>query len=143
MDLPLVRMPPHTSATDDLSTTPAFQTGPTARHGHTGDVDYTPVGPDAFSNDPRLADWQIVGHAAQAWYSAGSFSAAAELLLAIARLADELDHHPDLDLRYPDRVGITFSSHVTGGLTQADVIAAAQVSALAGDRGATVSPPQA
>ena len=38
----------------------------------------------------------------------------------VATLADEKDHHPDIDIRY-DQVSITLSTHSAGGLTDKDL----------------------
>ncbi len=38
----------------------------------------------------------------------------------VATLADEKDHHPDIDIRY-DQVTITLSTHSAGGLTEKDL----------------------
>ena len=44
----------------------------------------------------------------------------------IATLADDADHHPDIDIRY-DRVVVTLSTHSVGGITQKDLTLAEQV----------------
>lgn len=38
----------------------------------------------------------------------------------VAGLADELDHHPDIDIRY-DTVKLRLSSHDAGGVTERDL----------------------
>ena len=38
----------------------------------------------------------------------------------VAGLADDADHHPDIDIRY-DRVKLTLSSHDAGGVTERDL----------------------
>ncbi len=38
----------------------------------------------------------------------------------VARAADEMDHHPDIDIRYT-KVTMTLSTHDAGGITQADL----------------------
>ena len=50
---------------------------------------------------------------------------------AIAWIANQQDHHPDLDVRY-NRCGVTFSTHDAGGITLNDLICAARVDALGG-----------
>ena len=50
---------------------------------------------------------------------------------AVAWVANQQDHHPDMDVRY-NRCGVTFSTHDAGGLTLNDLICAARVDALGG-----------
>ena len=44
-------------------------------------------------------DWRVIRHAACAHFRTGSFAAGTALVDAIARLADEANHDPDVDLR--------------------------------------------
>ena len=43
-----------------------------------------------------------------------------------AGLADEMNHHPDIDIRY-DRVVVKLSSHDAGGVTERDLKLAAAI----------------
>jgi 4a-hydroxytetrahydrobiopterin dehydratase len=38
----------------------------------------------------------------------------------IAKAADEMDHHPDIDIRYT-KITTTLSTHDAGGITQSDL----------------------
>ena len=38
----------------------------------------------------------------------------------LARIADDMNHHPDIDVRYT-KVTIMLSTHDAGGITQADL----------------------
>jgi len=44
----------------------------------------------------------------------------------IASLADDVDHHPDIDVRY-DTVTVTLSTHDAGGITDKDLSLAEQI----------------
>ena len=44
----------------------------------------------------------------------------------VASLADDLDHHPDIDIRYTT-VNLTLTTHETKGLTQKDLDLAERV----------------
>jgi 4a-hydroxytetrahydrobiopterin dehydratase len=67
---------------------------------------------------------------------------ALDLIAAIGDLAEESNHHPDLDWRY-NRVYVRFSSHDAGGqVTTRDVSAAAAVSMVADRLGASADPEQ-
>jgi len=48
---------------------------------------------------------------------------------AVAWIANQQDHHPDLDVRF-NRCDVTFSTHDAGGITLNDLICAARVDAL-------------
>lgn len=100
-------------------------------------MEHTPVGPEQFAGLADVDDWRHVGAAICAEFSVGSFAEAGALVSSIARAADEVDHHPDVDLRYPDRVRIALTSHDVGGLTHRDVELARIISTLAAGAGAT------
>jgi 4a-hydroxytetrahydrobiopterin dehydratase len=44
----------------------------------------------------------------------------------VASLADQFDHHPDIDIRYAT-VTLTLSTHDAGGITQRDLALAEQI----------------
>jgi 4a-hydroxytetrahydrobiopterin dehydratase len=48
---------------------------------------------------------------------------------ALAYIANQEDHHPDLTVSY-DKCSVAFSTHDAGGLTENDFICAARVNAL-------------
>jgi 4a-hydroxytetrahydrobiopterin dehydratase len=58
-----------------------------------------------------------------------SFRAAVEAISMIADVAEELDHHPDMDLRWT-RVRVAVVTHSAGGLTDLDLQLAHRVDAL-------------
>ena len=58
-----------------------------------------------------------------------SFAAALDLVVAVGAEAEEMNHHPDVDLRY-DRVRFALWTHVAGGVTQYDVELAHRISGL-------------
>jgi len=108
--------------------------------GHTGAMDRRTVTPAEIAELPGLDDWRFVLASIHTELRAGSFAAAAALVAEIAALADQADHHPDIDLRYPDRVRVVLSTHSAGGVTTLDVELARQISQLASDAGATAEP---
>ena len=59
-----------------------------------------------------------------------SFTAAAELVCELAPIADELDHHPDVDIRWRT-VTFRLSTHSAGGVTRMDVDLARRIDGLA------------
>lgn len=44
----------------------------------------------------------------------------------VAAIADEMDHHPDIDIRYT-KVTMTLSTHDAGGVTQDDLTLAGKI----------------
>lgn len=103
-------------------------------------MDYIAVTPDEFAALDGLDDWRFVLGAIRADFRAGSFPAAAGIVSAITEAAEVAVHHPDIDIRYPDRVRVTVMTHATGGLTTLDVDLARRISAIADDLDAISEP---
>jgi len=57
------------------------------------------------------------------------FAAALAFVNAVGALAEEMDHHPDVDIRW-SKVTLRLSTHSAGGLTQLDLTLAARVDAI-------------
>ena len=95
---------------------------------------YTTVTAEEFALADGLDDWQLSGETIRADFRAGSFTAAAALIPPIADAAEALDHHPDIDIRYPDHVVVTCTTHVTHGLTTHDIDLARAISRLVAER---------
>lgn len=104
---------------------------------------YTSISQTEFDQLDGLDDWRAALGAIRAEFGAGTYLAAASLIVAIAEVAEDAGHHPDVDLRYPDRVRVTLMTHATGGLTTSDVDLARRISALAAEAEASSSPGQA
>ena len=58
-----------------------------------------------------------------------TFRAAVEAVGVIADVAEQLDHHPDMDLRWR-RLRVAVVTHSAGGLTELDLELARRVDAL-------------
>jgi 4a-hydroxytetrahydrobiopterin dehydratase len=58
-----------------------------------------------------------------------SFRAAAEAVSMIADVAEQLDHHPDLDVRWTT-VRVAVATHSAGGVTELDLRLARRLDAL-------------
>src|SRR5687767_12882521 len=61
------------------------------------------------------------------------FAAAIAFVSRVAGLAEEAEHHPDIDVRY-DRVRLRLSSHDAGGVTERDVTLAENIERAAATR---------
>jgi 4a-hydroxytetrahydrobiopterin dehydratase len=66
-----------------------------------------------------------------------SFLDAVGLIDAVAGIAEEMNHHPDIDLRY-DRVTFRLITHSAGAVTDLDFELARRILAVAATEGATV-----
>lgn len=85
---------------------------------------------DEFRAEPGVEDWRPTQTGAVALFRTGSFATGAQLFAAIAELADEANHHPDVDVRYA-AVRVRLFTHSAGGLTRKDAALAAGISAAA------------
>jgi 4a-hydroxytetrahydrobiopterin dehydratase len=97
------------------------------------------ISPQQFHETVGVDDWRVRDDTACAQFGTGSFAAGVALVTEIGRLADAMDHHPDVDLRYPT-VTVRLSSHDIGGLSERDVKLAQQISAAARALGAPSDP---
>ncbi len=75
--------------------------------------------------------WQHIDDAYVREFTFDSFSGAAEFVAVIGRIADEVDHHPEVSLRYPGVVSVHITSHDTGAVTERDVRLANLLNAVA------------
>jgi 4a-hydroxytetrahydrobiopterin dehydratase len=106
---------------------------------------YTKLTADEFAALDGLDDWRFLLGSIVAEFRAGSFPDAGSLVAAITAAAEAADHHPELSIRYPDRVRVGLTTHAVGGLSDVDVEVARTVSAIARAAGAVAEPrtPQA
>ena len=86
-----------------------------------------------------LTDWRVLLGVLHARFETGGFNAGVTLVQAIGAAADEMNHHPDVDLTYPCVV-VRLSSHDVGGVTRRDVVLARAISEMAARLGATPRP---
>jgi 4a-hydroxytetrahydrobiopterin dehydratase len=82
-------------------------------------------------------DWRVVRDDASTHFRTGSFAAGVALVNAIGRLADDANHHPDVDLR-PDGVTVRLRREGVGGRSEREVVLARQISEAARELGAPV-----
>jgi len=73
--------------------------------------------------------WTRDGDSIRRVVEAASFPAAIDLVVAVGRLAEEADHHPDIDIRWRT-VTFVLSTHSAGGLTEQDVALARAIDGL-------------
>jgi 4a-hydroxytetrahydrobiopterin dehydratase len=74
-------------------------------------------------------DWRQEGNEIRRSVDCASFPAAIDLVTRIAAVAEERDHHPDIDIRWRT-LHLALSTHSAGGLTQKDLDLAATIDGL-------------
>jgi len=67
-----------------------------------------------------LPNWATDGATLVRVDEAASFSAAVAWIVAVAQVAEAMDHHPDIDLRYR-KVTWRLSTHSVGAITALDI----------------------
>lgn len=76
-----------------------------------------------------VPDWNRDGDSIVTTAEAPSFLLALDLVMAVGQLAEQADHHPDIDIRWRT-VTFTLSTHSAGGLTSQDFDLARQIDEL-------------
>jgi len=94
----------------------------------------TSITPEEFRATDGLEDWRVDADSASITFSTPDFNAGADFVADIAAIADELDHHPDVDLRYAS-VTVRTTTHSEGGLTDHDVALALRITRAADQLG--------
>lgn len=102
-------------------------------------MEYTAVTPGELAATEGIDEWRVVLGTLRARFGAGSFPAAADLVVKITEAAERSAHHPDIDIRYPGDVLVVLSTHATGGLTTLDIELAREISRLAERSGCVAS----
>lgn len=77
-----------------------------------------------------LTDWSPVPgdpHAIRASFELTDFVAALDFVNQVGHIAEQMGHHPDIDIRWAT-VTLTLSTHSEGGLTQLDIELAHRIS---------------
>ena len=75
--------------------------------------------------------WSVAGtegQAISATFKFADFKEALKFVNEVGDLAEQLDHHPDIDIRW-NKVTLTLSTHSEGGLTGRDFELAQRISA--------------
>ena len=78
----------------------------------------------------ELAAWQLADGAIVRDVKVADFAAAIALVNAVAAVAEEADHHPDILVHGWYRLRLTLSTHSAGGVTPADFALAGRLEAL-------------
>jgi len=76
-----------------------------------------------------VPDWELKGQEIVRTFTLGNFVEAVEFVNQVTELAEDADHHPDVDIRW-NKVTLRLSTHSKGGLTKADFALAKQIDVL-------------
>lgn len=77
-----------------------------------------------------LPGWTRKGDTIAKSYHFATFPAGVAFIAQVADIAEQLQHHPDIDIRYT-RVQFCLSTHEAGGVTVRDIELARRIEALA------------
>ena len=77
-----------------------------------------------------LPGWARRGEVLTKSFTFPTFALGIEFVQRIARAADAVDHHPDIDIRYT-KILVTLSTHDAGGITANDLSLAGTIESLA------------
>lgn len=80
----------------------------------------------------RLPEWAGDGAALRRTASLPSFPAAMSVVAQVAEVAEEMDHHPDIDIRWRT-LHFTLSTHSAGGVTDLDAALARRIDRIVQD----------
>jgi 4a-hydroxytetrahydrobiopterin dehydratase len=75
---------------------------------------------------PELAGWTLSRGALRCEFRFESFVKALKFVAMVGAMAEEADHHPDIDIRY-SRVKLALSTHDVGGISEKDFSLAAAI----------------
>jgi 4a-hydroxytetrahydrobiopterin dehydratase len=77
----------------------------------------------------KLPEWDLDKKQIERVFEFEDFTLAMDFVNNVAEIAEEDDHHPEIDIRY-NKVRIALSTHAEGGLTDADFEVAEKIDTL-------------
>ena len=92
---------------------------------------YVPLEDEAARAMPELASWTVAEKTISREFRLRNFAVIADFIRDVIEASERLNHHPDLDIRYPNAVLVRMSTHVVGGLSNADVTLATEIESIA------------
>jgi len=67
----------------------------------------------------KIPEWEMVGKAIERTVEFDDFLGAIDFVEQVAEIAEEEEHHPDINIRY-NKVTLSLSTHDESGLTSRD-----------------------
>ena len=92
---------------------------------------YVPLDDEAARSIPEIASWTVANTTISREFRLRNFAVIADFIRDVIEVSERLDHHPDLDIRYPNAVLVRMSTHAIGGLSNADVTLATEIDSIA------------
>ena len=77
----------------------------------------------------RIPEWDSNKKTIERTFEFDDFLQAVDFVNAVAEIADEEEHHPDIDIRF-NKVRLALSTHSEGGLTDLDFQVAEKIDTL-------------
>jgi len=77
----------------------------------------------------EVPGWRLSDNRIERTLTFEGFPAAIEFVVRLARDAAEMNHHPDIDIRW-NKVKLVLSTHSAGGLTDLDFLLARKIDKL-------------
>lgn len=81
---------------------------------------------DVAAGLEKLPGWRREGDTIERTYELPDFRTALAFVAYVGELAEHMDHHPDVDIRY-NKVRLALSTHSAGGLTGNDLTLAQRI----------------
>ena len=77
----------------------------------------------------KLPEWDLEKKHIERLFEFEDFTQAMDFVNSVAEIAEEDDHHPEIDIRY-NKVKVALSTHSEGGLTDLDFEVAEKIDTL-------------
>jgi len=78
----------------------------------------------------KVPEWELEKKHIERTFEFDDFADAIDFVNAVAEVAEDEEHHPDIDIRY-NKVRLVLSTHSKGGLTEFDFGLAERIDTLA------------
>jgi len=78
----------------------------------------------------KIPEWELEKKHIERTFEFDDFADAIDFVNAVAEVAEDEEHHPDIDIRY-NKVHLVLSTHSKGGLTELDFGLAERIDTLA------------
>ncbi|MFL6583169.1 MAG: 4a-hydroxytetrahydrobiopterin dehydratase [Chthoniobacterales bacterium] len=78
----------------------------------------------------KIPEWELEKKHIERTFEFDDFSEAIDFIDGVAEVAEDEEHHPDIDIRY-NKVRLVLSTHSKGGITDLDFALAERIDTLA------------
>ena len=85
--------------------------------------------PELKERMKRIPEWELEKKHIERTFEFDDFADAIDFVNAVSEVAEEEEHHPDIDIRY-NKVRLALVSHDAGGLTELDFSLAERIDTL-------------